>query len=79
MNDIPQDGIRVAALAAPFPTDRQNAQVPVILEIAGRDLIAASRNDVATTEIFIYAFDEDGLVRDQLFQPALPGFLNERS
>jgi len=40
----------------------------VIIEIKGSDLIAASRNGIATAEIFVYAFDDDGLVRDSLFQ-----------
>jgi len=68
LNDIPQDTIHVAALAAPFVTSGPNAQVPVIIEIKGSDLIAASRNGIATAEIFVYAFDDDGLVRDSLFQ-----------
>jgi len=68
LNDIPQDAIHVAALAAPFVTTGPNAQVPVIIEVAGADLIAASRNNVATAEIFVYAFDDDGLVRDTLVQ-----------
>jgi VWFA-related protein len=68
LNDLPQEAIHVAELAAPFTTSGLNAQVPVILEIRGDDLLAAARNDVATTEIFVYAFDDDGLVRDSLFE-----------
>jgi VWFA-related protein len=68
LNDLPQEGIHVAELAAPFATTGRNSQVPVILEISGHDLIAAARNDVATAEIFVYAFDEEGLVRDSLFE-----------
>ena len=68
LNDLPQDQIRVAELAAPFVTSGPNAQVPVILEINGGDLVNAARNDVATAEILVYAFDDDGLVRDQLVQ-----------
>jgi hypothetical protein len=68
LHDLPQEGIHVAELAAPFTTTGLNAQVPVILEIRGDDLLAAARNDVATTEIFVYAFDDDGLVRDSLFE-----------
>jgi VWFA-related protein len=67
VNDIPQSAIHVAELAAPFATSGPNAQVPVILEINGADLIAAAKNAATPTlEIFIYAFDEDGLVRDSL-------------
>jgi len=68
LNDLPQDEIRVAELAAPFVTSGPNAQVPVILEIDGADLIRAAKNDVSTAEIFVYAFDDDGLVRDSLVQ-----------
>ena len=68
LNDLPQDGIRVAELAAPFTTTALNAQVPVILEISGDDVIAAARNGIATTEIFVYAFDDTGLVRDTLIE-----------
>src|SRR5205085_6375686 len=33
LNDIPQDAVHVAALAAPFATSGPNAQVPVIVEL----------------------------------------------
>jgi hypothetical protein len=67
LNDIPQSDIGLAALAAPFPT-KGNAQIPVILEISGNDLIQDAKNDALTAEIYIYAFDEDGIVRDRMFQ-----------
>ncbi len=68
INDIPQEAIRVAALAAPFPTDRSTAQVPVVLEIEGAGIVQAAKGSIATADIFIYAFDEGGVVRDSLFQ-----------
>lgn len=68
INDIPQEAIRVAALAAPFPTDRPTAQVPVVLEIDGAGIVQAAKRGIATADIFIYAFDEGGIVRDSLFQ-----------
>ena len=69
INDIPENDLDVAALAAPFPAaGGAEAQVPVILEIGGADLVAAAAKDMATVDIFVYAFDEDGLVRDRLFQ-----------
>lgn len=67
LNDLPQSDIAVAALAAPFPT-RGNAQVPVILEINGAGLLRDVKSNSATADIYIYAFDEDGLVRDRMFQ-----------
>ncbi len=67
INDLPQSDVRMAALAAPFPTTG-NAQVPVILEINGADLVKNSKSNEVTVEIYIYAFDEDGIVRDRIFQ-----------
>jgi VWFA-related protein len=69
LNDIPASDLDVAAMAAAFPAGEKYAQVPVILEISGPDLIRAAKNNIASTDIFIYAFDEDGLVRDHIFQP----------
>ena len=68
VNDIPQSGVRLDALSASFPTAGQNAQVPVILEINGSDMIKDVRGNTAGVEIYIYAFDQDGLVRDRLYQ-----------
>ncbi len=71
LNDIPQESIRVLALAAPFLTSGKDAQVPVIVEVNGADLLAASgATHALTAEIFIYAFDKDGLVRDFIYQRA---------
>jgi VWFA-related protein len=67
LNDIPQPDIAVAALAAPFPTKR-NAQVPVILEINGSDLLRNTKASALGVDIFVYAFDEEGIVRDRMFQ-----------
>lgn len=67
INDIPQRDIALSTLVRPFPTDA-GAQVPVIVEIAGADLVRHARNARATTDILVYAFDADGLVRDSAFQ-----------
>jgi VWFA-related protein len=68
VNDIPQGDVRVSALAASFPTSANVAQVPVILDLNGNDLARDARGGTATTEIYIYAFDSDGVVRDRLYQ-----------
>ena len=68
VNDIAQDGVQLAPLVASFPTSGPNAQVPVILEINGDDVAKAAKDNQATLEIFTYAFDERGLVRDEIFQ-----------
>ncbi|HEX7833388.1 MAG TPA: VWA domain-containing protein, partial [Thermoanaerobaculia bacterium] len=68
VNDVPQNDIGFATLAAAFPTGDTRAQVPVLLEIKGTDLIAKAKNNVATTDIFVYGFDQDGIVRDAIYQ-----------
>ncbi len=67
LNDIPQNDIGVAALAVPFPT-KGKSQVPVILEINGSDLIQSAKSNALTVDIFLYAFDDEGIVRDRMFQ-----------
>jgi hypothetical protein len=67
LNDIPQNEIGVSALAAPFPTAGK-PQVPVILEINGADLMTDAKSSTINVEIYLYAFDDDGLVRDRMFQ-----------
>jgi VWFA-related protein len=63
MNDIPQSDVRISAISAAFPTAGEHAQVPVIVEIDGAGLL---KN--AAAEMYIYAFDQEGLVRDRLYQ-----------
>jgi VWFA-related protein len=67
MNDMPQNGIGVAAFAGAFPTTGARAQVPVILEIDGRDLAEGTMLN-GSADIAIYAFDEKGTVYDRLYQ-----------
>jgi len=68
VNDIPQKDLDVAALAAAFPADAGDAQVPVLLEVRGDDLVKSAKDGLASTDIFIYAFDADGAVRDSIVQ-----------
>lgn len=68
VNDIPQSDIRFDALAAAFPRHGGKSQVPVVLEIAGPGLIEHAKNKRATTDIFVYAFDDGGIVRDSIYQ-----------
>jgi VWFA-related protein len=68
INDMPQSDVHVAALVAAFPTSGANAQVPVILDLNGNDLAAQAKDNVAGADIYIYAFDRDGVVRDRLYQ-----------
>ena len=68
VNDIPQDAVHLHALTAAFPTGGNNLQVPVILELNGNDLMKDSKGGAAKVEVYIYAFDSDGIVRDRLYQ-----------
>ncbi|HEX3583508.1 MAG TPA: VWA domain-containing protein [Thermoanaerobaculia bacterium] len=68
VNDVAQDAVHMAALVAPFTTNSDNAQVPVILEVNGADIAAAAKGNAATVELFSYAFDSEGLVRDSLYE-----------
>lgn len=68
VNDIPQDDVHVAAFAAPFPAGNGNSQVPIILDINGADLLKEARGNMAAAEVFVYAFDDEGVVRDRLYQ-----------
>jgi len=68
VNDIPQSDVHVHALSAAFPTGGANLQVPVILELNGNDLMKDAKGGAAKLEVYIYAFDSDGIVRDRLYQ-----------
>lgn len=68
VNDIPQDEIGISALAAAFPSASSSALVPVVIEISGSDLVEHARGGIATVDVFTYAFDADGVVRDSLHQ-----------
>src|SRR4029079_6769694 len=68
LRDIPQGGVRVAALAAAFPTAKELADVPVVIDIDGSDLLRAARDDTVTAELFVYAFDEQGAVRYRVYE-----------
>jgi VWFA-related protein len=63
-----EKALHVASLAAAFPTSGDRAQVPVVVEIAGKEIVAASKTPAATLELYTYAFDHDGAPRDAIYQ-----------
>ena len=67
INDIEQTDIALSALARAFPHPA-GAHVPLIVEIRGADLVEHSLNNRATTDVLVYAFDSEGIVRDSAFQ-----------
>lgn len=67
MNDMAQTGIRLASFAAALPAKGERSQVPVVIEVDGRDLADATPLN-AVARLVIYAFDDSGIVRDRLFE-----------
>ena len=55
---------RISALAAPFPSPTETSYVPVLVEVDGPGLLAGHQGDSLLTEIYAYAFDDKGVVRD---------------
>jgi VWFA-related protein len=68
LNDINQSDILVSSLAAPFPAKTGNAQVPMVVDIAAQGLIGDSKKKDIVAEVYVYAFDDQGIVRDRSFQ-----------
>jgi hypothetical protein len=69
INDIPENDLRLNVLAVPFPPNAAGkpAQVPVIIDINGADLIRQTSMTIGGADVFVYAFDSAGIVRDRLF------------
>jgi len=68
VNDIPETDVHLDEIAAAFPDGPGDAQVPVLLEMNGPDLLKDVRGNAAHVEIYIYAFDDAGVVRNRLYQ-----------
>lgn len=68
VNDVPQNDIRIDALPSVFPTYGDRAAVPVIVDINGNDILRLKDDSIVIADVFVYAFDSHGSVRDSLFQ-----------
>jgi VWFA-related protein len=68
LRDIPQSDVRIDALAAAFPSLVGAAQVPVVVDINGADLLKSAKGNDLTLEVFIYAFDEQGAVTQRVYE-----------
>src|SRR5947209_295401 len=68
LNDVAQSDINVAALAAAFPAKDGKAQVPVVIDIAAAGLLRDPKASDVIAEVFVYAFDDQGVVRDRSYQ-----------
>jgi hypothetical protein len=69
MNDIAQSAVRISALAAAFPAGGGKASVPVIVDVDSAALLQAAKNGRASADVYVYAFGDDGSIKDRLFQP----------
>ena len=69
MNDVAQNGVRISALAAAFPVAGGKSAVPVIVDVDGGALLQTANDGRASAQLYVYAFGDDGSVKDHLFQP----------
>ncbi|HVT16458.1 MAG TPA: VWA domain-containing protein [Thermoanaerobaculia bacterium] len=60
----PRNDLEVSLLAAPFRASEQQAYVPVIVEMAGGPLLQGHRGDKLNIELYAYASDARGEMRD---------------
>lgn len=70
MNNIPVNDLKMSVLAMPFVRDDGRADVPVIVEVDGKTLLQHAPANAVPLEFFIYAFDEQNLIRDNVYERA---------
>lgn len=68
LNDVPQPDIRVDAVAPVFPGPNGKALVPIVVDVAGADILRWKDDSFVMADIFVYAFDANGEVPDALHQ-----------
>jgi hypothetical protein len=56
--------VGLAVLAAPFKVGGEKAYVPVVIEIDGASLLAGSQGAATPAEVYVYALDDKGAVKD---------------
>jgi hypothetical protein len=61
---VPRRDVAMSALVAAFRSTPQVAYVPVVLEVGGGSLLAGHDGDVLDAEIYAYASDAHGEMRD---------------
>jgi VWFA-related protein len=60
--------VSLAVLAAPFANAGGKAYVPVLLEIDGPSLLGGATSGTLPAEVYVYALDGQGIVRDYFTQ-----------
>jgi VWFA-related protein len=63
-NEISFDQVPARVLAVPFAGSDGTASVPVLLEVPGPALLEADRGEKLQVELYAYAFDSAGRLRD---------------
>lgn len=63
-NEIPLEQVPARILAVPFAGSEDTASVPVLLEVPGPGLLEADRGEKLQVELYAYAFDSTGRLRD---------------
>lgn len=64
----PKEEIGLSMLAAPFRASPELGYVPVILEVDGKSLLAGQSSDVLRLELYVYATNARGEMRDFVTQ-----------
>ena len=64
MGGVQSGEIDAAVLAAGFAADSGKAYAPVLIEARGEDLLAGNDGGTVPLQIYAYALDEHGIVRD---------------
>ena len=64
MGGVETGDIDASVLATGFPADAGKPYAPVLITARGEDLLAGVSGDVLPIEIYAYALDENGVVRD---------------
>lgn len=64
MGGVETGDIDAAVLASAFPADSGKPYAPVLITARGQDLLAGVEGDALPIEIYAYALDENGVVRD---------------
>jgi len=63
-NEVPVAEIPVSLRASPMPDGDRPARVPLVIEMAGPELLARMNGAHAPIEIYVYAHDAEGHLRD---------------
>jgi hypothetical protein len=58
----------MAVRAAPFQMPTERAYVPVLIEVDGKTLLAGRQGPTLPAEVFVYAFDSNGVIQDYISQ-----------